>query len=86
VYHLYLIRTARRDEVLAALHEAGIGAGIHYPIPLHHQPAYRADYSDLSLPVSEQLAGEILSLPLYPELSEEKIVHIADTLIAAVNG
>jgi dTDP-4-amino-4,6-dideoxygalactose transaminase len=67
VYHLYVIRHPRRDELRENLQKNGIGALIHYPIPIHRQPAY-ADLglSSGSLPVTERLAGEILSLPGQP--------------------
>ena len=80
VFHLYVVRTPRRDDVLAKLHAAGIGAGIHYPLPLNQQPAYREQNPDLKMPVSETLAREILSLPLYPDLTEEKVAYVAATL------
>ena len=77
VFHLYVIRSGRRDALLAALQKAGVGAGIHYPIPLHRQPAFR-DLSPVSLPHTETAATEILSLPLYPELRAEQIDYVAD--------
>jgi dTDP-4-amino-4,6-dideoxygalactose transaminase len=81
VYHLYVIRTPRRDKVLAHLKSKGIDAGIHYPVPLHRQPAYlKQGYGDLSLPVTEQAAAEVLSLPLFPELTYEQIAYIAEAV------
>jgi dTDP-4-amino-4,6-dideoxygalactose transaminase len=78
VYHLYVIRTARRDAMLQRLKEKGIDAGIHYPIPVHRQPVYvKLGFGDVSLPITEQAAGEILSLPMYPELSPEQIEYVA---------
>jgi len=70
VYHLYVARSHRRDELQKELADRGIGTLIHYPIPVHRQEAYRelADQARF-LPVTERLAGRILSLPLYPELS-----------------
>jgi dTDP-4-amino-4,6-dideoxygalactose transaminase len=74
VFHLYVVRSLRRDDLLASLTAAGIGAGVHYPIPLHRQPAYEArGYGDCRLPAAEAAAGEVLSLPLYPELTDEQI-------------
>jgi dTDP-4-amino-4,6-dideoxygalactose transaminase len=71
VWHLYVIRTSDRDAMVAELTRRGIGAGVHYPVPLHLQPAY-ADlgYKVGSLPVTEAVAATCLSLPLYPELSD----------------
>jgi len=81
VYHLYVIETDERDALRAALGEAGIGTGIHYPLPSHLQPAC----ADLglgqgALPVTEALAGRILSLPMYPELPIEQVERVAHTV------
>lgn len=85
VYHLYVIRTRRRDQVLSHLKEKGIGAGIHYPTPLHRQPAYlKEGYGDISLPVTEEVASEVLSLPMYPELTPEQITYVAAAVREAV--
>lgn len=70
VYHLYVIRSAKRDELLSFLKEKGIGALIHYPVPVHLQPAYKSLHGCDKLPETEQSAKEIISLPIYPELSE----------------
>ena len=79
VYTYYVIRTARRDAVLEALQKSEIGAIIHYPIPLHLQPAYRdLSYGEGDFPVAESAAGQILSLPLFPELEHAQIQSIAD--------
>lgn len=87
VYHLYVIRTTRRDTVLEHLKSKGVGAGIHYPIPLHRQPAYlKQGYGDVSLPITEQIAGEIISLPMYPELSREQIEYVTRVLKEATDG
>jgi len=59
----------------------GIAAGIHYPIPLHRQPAYAPlGYASTSLPETERAAREVLSLPMYPELTETQLQHIADSV------
>ncbi len=81
VYHLYVIYTARRDELWAALRERGISAGIHYPIPLHRQPAYANQCdSDSGLTVAEKAAQSVLSLPLYPELSAQQVAEVASAV------
>lgn len=81
VYHLYVIRTSRRDPLLAHLNAKGIGAIIHYPIPLHRQPAYVSlGYGDTHLPVSDQAAAEVLSLPLYPELTDDQIEYVVEAI------
>lgn len=81
VYHLYVIRTERRGAILDHLKQKGIGAGIHYPIPLHRQPAYlKQGYGDVSLPITEQAAQEIVSLPMYPELTAEQLTYVAEAV------
>lgn len=79
VYHVYAIRTAVRDDVAAALRQAGISTGIHYPRPVHLQPAY-ADlgYREGDFPVSEALSAELLSLPIFPELTVGQVERICD--------
>jgi len=70
VYHLYVIRVKDRDGLIEHLKEAGIGSGIHYPIPLHMQKAYAAmNYGREAFPVTERAAAEIVSLPMYPQLT-----------------
>lgn len=82
VYHLYVIRSRARDELLAHLRAAGVQAGIHYPVPLHRQPAYGTQYASLSLPETERAAREVLSLPLFPEMTEEQIAYTAGVVRA----
>jgi dTDP-4-amino-4,6-dideoxygalactose transaminase len=81
VYHQYTIRAPRRDELQAYLKEQGIGTMIYYPVPLHRLPLYAGlGQGAGSLPASEQAAGEVLSLPMYPELTEEQIGKVAATI------
>lgn len=81
VYHVYAVRLPWRDEALTLLRDAGIGAGIHYPVPVHLQTAYaELGYRAGDLPVTEMLANEFLSLPIYPELLPEQVVEVASTL------
>jgi dTDP-4-amino-4,6-dideoxygalactose transaminase len=79
VYHLYVIRTNYRDELRAYLAEQGIGTGIHYPVPLHLQKACEGcvGHGLDGLPVTEAMAGEILSLPMFPELGADQIQRVA---------
>ena len=79
VYHLYVIRSNHRDTLLKYLKENGIVAGIHYPVPVHLQPAYQEQNSEL-LPATVKASREILSLPLYPELSTKIDVVIEKLL------
>jgi dTDP-4-amino-4,6-dideoxygalactose transaminase len=81
VYHLYVVRVQNRDELIAKLTRDGVGTGIHYPIPLHLQRAYRhMGYEEGDFPVSERLAKEIVSLPMYPSLSAEQQYRVVDEL------
>ena len=74
VYHLFALRVQARDHMIRTLAEAGIQTGIHYPIPVHLQPAYRDPrYCEGSFPVTEKLAREVLSVPLFPELTAEQM-------------
>jgi dTDP-4-amino-4,6-dideoxygalactose transaminase len=79
VYHLYVVRVDDREDLTAYLNGQKIGTGIHYPIPLHLQDAYRhLNYQKGDFPVSERLAPQILSLPMYPQLTAEQqqiVVH-----------
>jgi len=85
VYHLYVVRTPDRDTLAHHLKAAGIGTGIHYPVPLHLQKAYQGfNYRDTDFPVSTRLAGEILSLPMYPQLSREQQVRVTNEILGFV--
>jgi dTDP-4-amino-4,6-dideoxygalactose transaminase len=78
IYHIYAIRTRQRDRLMTALAEQGISCGIHYPIPLHLQDAYRfLNLGVGSFPTAEKCAAEYLSLPMYPELTSEQINYVA---------
>lgn len=81
VYHLYVVRAKKRDGLQAFLKGKGIETGLHYPIPLHLQKAFDyLGYKKGDFPVAEQYAGEILSLPMYPELTEEQIRYVAEKI------
>ena len=87
IYHIYLIklRRADRDTVLQWLHVAGIGAGVHYPVPIHLQGAYaHLGLGRGSFPVTEEAAGTILSLPIYPELTREQVDAVVRALRQAL--
>jgi len=77
VYHLYVVRTPERDRLQARLRERGIGTAVHYPLPAHLQPVYQGLATPGSLPVTERLAHEVLSLPIYPELSDAEVEAVA---------
>lgn len=81
---LYTVRVPHRDRVRTALSEAGIGTGLFYRVPLHRHPAFAAHAQGLSLPVSEALADSVLSLPMGPDILDDEVHRVADTLIAAL--
>jgi dTDP-4-amino-4,6-dideoxygalactose transaminase len=83
-FHLYVIRTMDREGVIARLERNEIGYGIHYPVPIHLMPAYEwLDYGPGDLPVTEQAAGQVLSLPLHAGLTEEQVRSVASVLLEA---
>lgn len=85
VWHLYVVRVPDRDLVLKQLNDRGIGAGIHYPTPIHLTPAFAAlGHREGAFPVAERAAGEILSLPLYPHITAEQQQRVVDTLVEAL--
>lgn len=80
-YYMYVIRVKNREKLQAYLKENNIATGIHYPIPLHLQPAYKhLNYKKGDFLIAEKLADEILSLPMYPELTTEQVNYIADKI------
>lgn len=82
VMHLYVVRSIAREALRAHLHECGVGSDVHYPIPDHRQPVFRDRFKGLSLENTERLAAEVLTLPCYPQMSNEEI----DQVVAAVNA
>ena len=81
VYHLFVIGSDDRDELRAALSQAGIETGIHYPVPLHRQPALQTlGYPPGAFPQAERLAERTLSLPMYPELPMEHLERVATAI------
>ena len=86
VWHCYVIETPERDRVRSALQDVGIQSAIHYPVPIHLQKAYaHLDYRSGDLPVTEALCEHCLSLPIYPELSKEKMSRVASVLLDLEN-
>jgi len=87
VWHLYAARVPERDKVLALLGEAGIGAGVHYPVPVHLQPAFRElGYGRGDFPVAERAAGEILTLPLFPQITVAQQERVVEALAKALGS
>ena len=81
VYHLFVILVDQRDDLQAFLAEKGVATGLHYPLPLHLQEAYRGlGYKQGDFPVTESVASRLLSLPMYPELQPEQIEYVADCI------
>jgi dTDP-4-amino-4,6-dideoxygalactose transaminase len=87
VFHLYVIRTSHRARLQQRLAEAGIATGIHYPVPVHLQAPYRAaGYHEGQLPESERAANEVVSLPMYAELTEDQLRYVAAAVTTAANA
>jgi len=85
VYHNYAVRVHNRKALMVALKNEAIGFGIHYPLPIHLQPAYRAlGYQHGDFPVAEQCAAEFLSLPMFPEMTPRQIAVVTDALRQAI--
>jgi dTDP-4-amino-4,6-dideoxygalactose transaminase len=85
VYHLYVVRTQDREGLMEHLKVAGIGTGIHYPIPLHLQKAYASlGYANGTFPVSEAAAAQIVSFPMFPQMTSEQQSRVAREVLAFV--
>ncbi len=83
IYHLYVVRCDNREGLMSHLKNAGIGTGIHYPIPLHLQKAYASmHYRVGDFPVTEKVAGEIVSLPMFPQLTHEEQARVVEEILA----
>ncbi|RLG06025.1 MAG: erythromycin biosynthesis sensory transduction protein eryC1, partial [Thaumarchaeota archaeon] len=82
VYHLYTIRTERRDALKKWLEESGIECGVYYPLPIHLQPIYRKlfNYHEGSYPVSEKLSKTCLSIPIHPFLKNDEIKYVSEKI------
>jgi dTDP-4-amino-4,6-dideoxygalactose transaminase len=86
IYHLFVVRVPNRTEIMDFLSEAGVGTGIHYPIPLHLQKAYsHLGYRAGAFPVAEKMAAEILSLPMFPGITSEQQQVVAESLLEVAN-
>jgi dTDP-4-amino-4,6-dideoxygalactose transaminase len=86
VYHLYVVKTDKRDGLKADLQKHGIYTTIQYPIPIHRQKYYQEIVDEFSLPVTEQVAEVILSLPMYPELTTAEISQTIDAIKGYYGG
>ena len=84
VWHLFVVRVSDRESFQQKLRDEGIATGIHYPVPLHLQPAYEHfKIPPGTLPVTEKVSAEVVSLPMYPELTNEQLEIIVNTITAA---
>jgi dTDP-4-amino-4,6-dideoxygalactose transaminase len=84
IYHQFTVRTPKRDALVSALAEAGIGTAVHYPIPIPAQPMFAMPDTDRAFPHAARAAAEVLSLPCFPELSEEEVQTVAAAVRAAL--
>lgn len=84
VYHQYTVLTDKREQIMAKLSENNIANAIYYPIPLHKQKAFADTCADISLPVTEDTVNHCMSLPVFPEMTEEQILQVTDTIKAAL--
>lgn len=80
VFHQYTLLCDNRDRLAAYLKAIGVGTGILYPVPIHRQSAYALDYSSMLLPVTEELANKIISIPVYPELADEEVSFVIEAI------
>lgn len=87
VYHQYTVRTDKREELMEYLKKKEIGVAIHYPVPLHLQPAFSyLEYKKGDFPEAERAADEVLSLPVYPELTDEQIAYVIEQVMSFFSG
>jgi dTDP-4-amino-4,6-dideoxygalactose transaminase len=87
VYHQYVVRTSGREALRAFLRDRGIATLVHYPVPVHLQPAYAGRVGDASAFVhTERIASEILSLPMFPELDEDRARVVAGAVVEGLAG
>ena len=85
VFHQYTLRSPRRDAIMKALQAREIACAIYYPVPLHRQEVFAGVCENVSLPVTEAVAADCFSLPIYPEMSDEQIVTVTDTIRSALD-
>jgi dTDP-4-amino-4,6-dideoxygalactose transaminase len=81
VYHVYVIRTEKRDEILKFLKDHGVSALVHYPVPIHKQPAITSVLGNQSsLKNTEKLADEVLSIPMHPKLTNDEVAYVSEKI------
>ena len=86
VYHIFAIRSKRRDKIIQHLKEKGIETGVHYPIPIHLQPIYKNlfGYKEGCYPISEQFSKEVVSLPMFPEITKDEVKFVCEKVWAVI--
>lgn len=84
VYHQYTLLSPHRDKIMSALQAAGIASAVYYPIPLHQQDVFAAEYRGVQLPIAEHVASQCLSLPVYPELADADVDRILEAIRACL--
>lgn len=84
VYHQYTVKTRDRERIIEALAKEGIASAIYYPVPLHKQDVYKKDYEGLILPHTEKVSEEVMSLPIFPELTEDEIKKVVSTVLSVL--
>jgi dTDP-4-amino-4,6-dideoxygalactose transaminase len=82
VYHQYTVLTDCRDKIMEALTDAGIASAVYYPIPLHRQDVFAKEYQNISLPVAENISNRCMSLPIFPEMTDEQVKEV----VAVIKG
>jgi dTDP-4-amino-4,6-dideoxygalactose transaminase len=80
VYHQYTVLTNYRDKIMQALTDAGIASAVYYPIPLHRQEVFTNDYQNISLPVAEDISSRCMSLPIFPEMTDEQVKDVVEVI------
>lgn len=85
VFHQYTLLSHRRDVIMKALSDAGIASAVYYPIPLHRQKAFQGKLKDVLLPVTEAVSSRCMSLPIFPEMTDEQIVRVTDVIRSALS-
>jgi len=84
VYHQYTVLTDKRDKIMQVLSSAGIASAIYYPIPLHRQEVFAEEYKSVTLPVSERVSSRCMSLPVFPEMTEEQVREVVGVIKEAL--
>ena len=86
VYHQYTVLTDYRDKIMQALTDAGIASAVYYPIPLHRQDVFANDYRNISLPVAEDISNRCMSLPIFPEMTDEQVREVVGVIKTVTGG